>query len=189
MTRGLGAVFAAVLMLAGCAGPPLTIYTLALPPSTGPDTPLGKKPWVIAISRVTLPNDVDGSDILVRDGSVLRRSMTGRWGSRLSVGVTARLADRLAARFPQALVTVTPLTDTPNVSIRININRLDIEADGTGVLDADWMVVAANSHIPVRQQRVRITQQGSVTTDADIVNLLGALIDALAADIDPGTLR
>ncbi len=120
--------FVAAALLAGCAGPKLVTYTLTLPPATTPDTLLARKPMVISVSAITVPNDVDGTDVIVRDGSILRRSPTGRWASRLSVGVTSRLAERLAERYPQMLVTTTPVSDTPAMSIRINISRLDVGA-------------------------------------------------------------
>jgi uncharacterized protein len=85
-------------------------------------------------------------------------------------------------------VTTSPLSDTPTVSIRINVSRLDIGADGTAVLEADWMVVPASQRLPVRQQRVRVALQGPVATDQDVVTLTGQLADGLAAAIDAGAV-
>ena len=175
--------------LASCAGPPLTIYTLALPPATGPDPQLGRKPVVIAVSRITLQSDVDGTDIILRDGTVLRRSLTGRWGTRLSTGIAQRLADRLAERYTQALVTTSPLTDAPDVTLRINVSRLDIAADGTAVLEADWLVIPRNPRLPERQQRTRIVLQAPVATDADVVAVTGTLTDRLAEAVAQGIVR
>jgi len=187
MARWMPALMLTALLV-GCAGPKLVTYTLTLPPTTTPERMLPRKPLVISVPAITVPNDLDGTDIIVRDGSVLQRSRAGRWASRLSVGVTARLAERLAERYPQAVVTTTPVSDTPALSIRINISRLDVGADGTGVLEADWTIVPGNPRQPERQQRVRIVQSGAVATDADVVALLGQLVDALAADIDAGPL-
>ncbi len=185
--RGLFAL-AGGSVVASCAAPPLSLYTLSLPAAAGPEAPLGGKPAVIAVTRLTLPSDVDGTDLILRDGSTLKRSLTGRWASRLSVGMTTRLTERLAARYPRALVTASPLTEAPAVSIRIAITRLDISTDGSAVMDAEWVVVPANPRVPVRQQRARIALQGAVATDADIVALTGALVDRLAADIDVGAI-
>jgi uncharacterized protein len=180
--------FMAACLLTSCAGPRLITYTLTLPPATTPDTLLVRKPIVISVSAINVPNDVDGTDIIVRDGSVLQRSRTGRWASRLSDGVTSRLAERLAERYPQMLVTTTPVSDTPAVSIRINVSRLDIGADGTGVLEADWTTVPADPRQPERRRRVPLVQTVSSPPHADVVALVGQLIDALATDIDVGPL-
>ena len=107
---------ATALLLASCATPPLTLYTLGAPPIAADTAPLGRRPVVIAVARVTVPDELDTEDIVVRDGSTLRRSTRGRWASRLSLGITDRLTERLAERRPDALVTDRPLTDTPSVS-------------------------------------------------------------------------
>ena len=60
-------------------------------------------------------------DIIVRDGSTLHRSRQGRWASRLSLGITDRLTERLAQRWPRALVTDRPLTDRLRTRVLINI--------------------------------------------------------------------
>jgi uncharacterized protein len=179
---------AGALLLASCAGPALTTYTLALPPPAS-DIVLPPNAPVIVVSRITVPSDEDSTDITLRDGSVLRRSISGRWGSRLAVGMTTRVAERLAERFPKALVTTAPQTDAAAATVRINISRLDIGADGNAVLEADWSVVPGNAQIPARQQRTRIALQGPVATDQDVVTLTGQLADRLAAAIDLGTLR
>jgi uncharacterized lipoprotein YmbA len=177
-----------VLALAGCAAPALVLYTLAPAAPETPDTPLGRKPTVIAVSRVTLPDSLDTEDITFRDGNILRRSHSGRWASRLSLGITDRLTDRLATRWPQALVTARPLSETPTDRILVNISRLDVNDTGVAVLEADWMIVPADAHKPVMRNRARFTLQGAVQTDQDIVNLMGDLVDKLADAIDVGPM-
>ncbi len=190
MRRGwLGPVLLCWLMaLAGCAAPALITYTLAPSAPETPDTPLGRKPTVIAVSRVTLPDSLDTEDITFRDGSILRRSHSARWASRLSLGITDRLTDRLATRWPHALVTARPLTETPTDRILVNISRLDVNDTGVAVLEADWMIVPANAHLPVRRDRARFTLEGPVKTDQDIVTLMGELVDRLAQAIDVGPM-
>jgi uncharacterized lipoprotein YmbA len=175
---------AAALLLASCGAPPLTVYTLG-PPSTASDAvPLGGKPLVIAVGRVTIPDELDTGDIVVRDGSTLRRSTRGRWGSRLSLGITDRLTDRLAQRRRDALVTDRPLTETPSYRVLVNIARLDVSADGTATLDADWLILPRDSSVPTVRDRGHFTATGPVATDQDVVNLTGTLLDKLAAAID-----
>ncbi|HVZ08815.1 MAG TPA: PqiC family protein [Rhodopila sp.] len=178
-----------VLGLAACAGPPLTTYTITLPPNVTPEVPSSRQAPIVAVPRVLLPAEVDNTDLIVRDGSVLRRSITGRWGSRLAIGITYRLVERLAARYPQALVLSQEPTDATAMTLRVSISRLTVGSDGTGVLDADWAVVPRDDRSPERRQRTRIVLDGPVGTDQDVVALTGALVDRLAAEINLGTIR
>jgi hypothetical protein len=176
--------FAAGLLLSGCGSSPLTLYTLGASGGGSDSAPLGRKPVVIAVNRVSVPDELDTQDILVRDGNTLRRSLAGRWASRLSVGVTDRLTERLAARRPDALVTDRPLTDTPSYRVMINIGRLDVTAAGVATLDADWLVVPADPRSPTLRDRGRFSATGPVATDQDVVTLVGAVLDQLAGAID-----
>jgi len=181
---------AAAVVLSDCAAPAVTLYTLGVP-SAAPDTvPLGSKPVVIAIARVSLPDELDTEDLFVRDGSMLRRSHQGRWASRLSLGITDRLTERLMRRRPDALVTDRPLTETPAYRVLINIGRLDVSTDGRATLDADWLVVPNDATLPALRDRGHFAIAGSVATDQDIVTLVGLVVDRLADAIAlPGPRR
>nr|WP_294547322.1 PqiC family protein [uncultured Rhodopila sp.] len=180
---------AAALLLASCAGPPLTVYTLNVPVSAVDTGPLGTRAVVIQIVRVAVPDELDSQDIVYRNGDILHRSQVGRWASRLSLGVTDRLTERLAARRPDALVTDQPRADAATYRVLINISRLDVTASGTAVLEADWTIVPRDAAKPVLRDRVRLTASGPVATDQDVVTLVGGLLDRLAAAIDLAGLR
>jgi uncharacterized protein len=171
-------------LLASCAGPPLTLYTLNVSPIPAEAPPLGAKPLVIEIPRVTVPDELDNQDIVYRNGDILHRSSQGRWASRLSLGITARLARRLAARRPDALVTDRAQTESPTYRLLVNIDRLDITAAGTATLEADWIIVPHDVKKPIRRDRVRVNETGSVAKDQDVVTLIGRLVDRLADAID-----
>jgi uncharacterized lipoprotein YmbA len=181
---GFRRLFVALALLASsCAAPTLTLYTLDAPGMTIEQAPLGDKPVVIAVARVTVPDQLDTEDIVVRDGSTLRRSRLGRWASRLSLGITDRLTERLAAQRPDALVTDRPLTQTPTERILINISRLDVTAAGTAVLDADWLIVPRDPAEPTRRDRGQFSVTGPLGTDQDVVTLVGLVVDKLAGAI------
>jgi uncharacterized lipoprotein YmbA len=190
-----------VAFLGSCAAPPLTLYTLgtpsvstgaaplntqvgAAPTGKGADAaPLGNRPIVIAVARVTIPDELDTEDIVVRDGSTLRRSRLGRWASRLSLGLTDRLTQRLAERRPDAVVTDRPLTDTPAYRILVNIARLDVTTAGVAVLEADWLVVPRDPAAPTVRDRGRFTATEPGDTDQDVATLVGNALDQLARAI------
>jgi hypothetical protein len=180
---------AAALLLASCAGPPLTVYTLNVPSAAADGLALGSGAMVIQIVRVAVPDELDSQDIVYRNGDILHRSQVGRWASRLSLGITDRLTERLAARRPDALVTDQPLADAAAYRVLINISRLDVTAAGTATLEANWTVVPRDAAKPVLRDRVRLTANGPVATDQDVVALVGGLLDRLAAAIDVTGLR
>lgn len=174
------------LLLASCGAPPLTLYTLGTASQGGEARPLGRTSVVIAVARVTIPDELDMTDIVVRDGSTLRRSALGRWASRLSLGITDRLTERLGQRYPDALVTDRPLTEAPSERVLVNIGRLDVSTAGVATLEADWMVVPRDPARPTRRNRLHVSVTGPVATDQDVVTLVGTLLDRLAGAIDAG---
>lgn len=175
---------AAAVLLCACGAPPLTLYTLGTPATATDSAPLARKPLVIAVARVSLPDELDTDAIVVRDGSTLRRSMRGRWASRLSLGITDRLTERLARQRPSALVTDRPLTETPSYRVLVNIQRLDVSAAGRVTLDADWAIIPRDSTAPTRRDRGHFTASGPVATDQDVVTLVETVLDQLAGAID-----
>ena len=184
MTRFRWIPVLACLALANCAAPPLTRYTLAGTPAGGSGFgPLGKNPLVIVVGRVSVPDELDSADIVVRDGSTLRRSQSGRWTSRLSLGITDRITERLAARYPGMLVTDRPLSEAAADRVLINIGRLDVTTAGATSLEADWLVVPSGAGGRVTRARAAFHMTGPVATDLDVVTLVGLLVDRLAAVI------
>jgi uncharacterized lipoprotein YmbA len=173
---------AAALLLVSCAGPPLVLYTLNVPAPDAP--PPGPARLVIQVARVTVPDELDSQDIVYRNGDVLHRSQQGRWSSRLSLGITDRLTERLGARRPDALVTDQPQSDAATYRLLINISRLDVTAAGTAELDANWTIVPRDAAQPVLRDRVRLGAEGPVATDQDVVALVSGLLDRLAVAID-----
>ena len=99
----------------------------------------------------------------------MHRSHPGRWASRLSLGITDRLTDRLGARWPDALVTDQPQTEAATCRLLINISRLDVNAAGIAELDANWTIVPRDPAQPVLRDRVRLGAEGPVATDQDVV--------------------
>jgi uncharacterized lipoprotein YmbA len=181
--------FCVMLLLVCCAAPPLTLYTLALPPAPVAAAPLGAKPVVVALTRVMVPDELDTEEIVFRDGSILRRSQKGRWATRLSAGITGRLTSRLAERRPDLLFTDRPLSDSPSYRLLINIGRLDVNDRGVAVLDADWLIAPTDAAQPTRRQRAGFSVEGKVASDQDVVTLVGDLVDQLAGAINLSALR
>ena len=171
------------MLLAACAAPPLTLYTLGDQEGAAPAPPLGDHPVVVEVVRVSIPDDFDTEDILLHHGNILRRSKTGRWASRLSLEITALLTHDLAARYPQALVTDVRQLTSPADRLLISISQFDVTAQGQARLTADWQVVPENSDAKIVRARAQFSLSGAVATDQDVVTLEGELIKRLAASI------
>ena len=174
---------------ASCAGPPLTLYTLGAGHVEAASGGYNRSPVIIAIAPVSLPDELDNDDILVRSGASLHRSTRGRWAARLSTEVTDRVTAQLAARRPDALVTSTPQGQTPSYRVIITISRLDVTTDGHATLDADWSIVPGNPALSARRDRATFTLDGSVATDLGVVLLQRRAVDRLSRSIDLTSLR
>jgi uncharacterized lipoprotein YmbA len=171
------------VVLGSCAGPPLKLYTLGAGHAEAEGKAFNRSPVIIAVARVTLPDELDNDDILVRSGANLLRSSRGRWSARLSTEVTERLTAQLAARRPDALVTSTPQSQTPSYRIIITLNRFDVSVDGRATLAADWLIVPSDPAASPRRDRTTFTMDGSVATDRDVVLLEGRVLDRLGQSI------
>jgi len=183
------------LAITACASPPLTLYALGAAGGGGApaDTRLQPGATVIEVARVTLPDYLDTQDLMVRRGSALDTSHTGRWASRRSLGATELLAARLALTRPDALVTDQPQTTAPSYRLLVNVSRFDIAAEpagaGRATLEADWQIVPRDAARPTLRSRTSLDAAGPVGSDQDIVALETALLSRLADAIDITRLR
>ena len=181
MMRRLAALLA-IHLLSACAGPPLALYTLQVPQAGTARLPAMTR--IVAVTRVSTPDALDSQDILVRQGAILRRSATARWATRLSLGITDLITARLAARYPDALVTDQPQASGVTARLNIDISALDVGSDGTAVLTANWTLIPTDQARPVTRDRARIVQPGSVASDAAVVALIGQVVGLLADRIE-----
>lgn len=179
----------AMLPLSGCAAPALVLFTLAAPTAPTAGGALPTRLVVIEIARITLPDELDNEDILVRDGATLARSSTGRWASRLSLQVGERITQRLADRRPDALVVNRAQAQTPSYRVVINVARLEVLRDGSGMLEADWQIIPADAVQPVARDRGRFVSQGLAGGNDVVVARIGNLLDQLAQAINVAGLR
>jgi uncharacterized lipoprotein YmbA len=93
------------------------------------------------IRRVLVPDYLDTTDILMRDGSnEVKVNNTGRWDERLSQGLTRALVVDLAARLPFDAV-VLDTSSPAQQQVLITVNSLDLWPDGRCVLAATWTII------------------------------------------------
>ena len=184
------ALAAASVALSACAAPALSLYTLAAPGAARQQAPRPGRPMVIEVARVSLPDEIDSEDMLLRAGPTLIRSSTARWASRLSLQVTDRVTARLTERRPDALVVNRAQAQSPSYRIVINIARLDVLSDGSATLEADWQIFPADAAIPAFRDRGRFNaKQDASNSDPLLVAAIGDLLDQLASAINITALR
>jgi len=129
-------------MTACSSGPPL--HTFVLTPPAAPIAPVPDTASLterILIRRVIVPDYLDTTDILMRDGTnEVKVNGTGRWDERLSQGLTRALAADLAARLPSDAV-VLDTSSPAQQQVLITVNSLDLWPDGRCVLAASWTIL------------------------------------------------
>lgn len=177
------ALVATAFLATSCASPPLMIYTLEAAAPAAAASPSTGKFKVVEIRRAIVPDHLDNQDIMVRQGSTLVRSNRGRWASRLSLGATHFVTTELAQARPDILVTDQPQVEAPDYRVFVTISRLDVAADGTATLEADWLIVPRASGLPSQRRRGQFSATGAVATDQDVVSLNRSLLAQLSQAI------
>jgi len=174
-------VLAAVL--AACSSPSPVLYTIA--PVQGPVQPGGPK--VIALQQIATAHYLERSQI-VRSSENYRLDVMSNdwWGEPLSAMLSRVLTEELGQRLPQSTVIgeTGAVSASPDATIELNVQRLDEDAAGNVVLQAQASVSFKGRPGPVlRSFRFAVTPpaagvQGEVTA---ISTALGQLADGVAS--------
>ena len=177
------AALALAAILAACSSPNPVLYTVA--PAQGP-VQIGA-PKVIAIQQISLPRYLERSEI-VRSSENYRLDVMSNdwWGEPLGAMLTRILVEELTQRLPQttAFRESGAVTASPDATIELNIQRLDEDASGSLVLQAQASVNFKGQRAPVlRNFRFVVTPpaadiQGEVNA---ISTAVGQLADGLAS--------
>lgn len=177
------------LGLAGCAAAPLRSYVLAVP---GPvqAAPVTVVPaQTIELRPVLLPDHLDTSAMLRRNGSELVASRNGRWADRLSVGIRLALAADLQALRPDVAVVTSAPVGAPAGDVRrvsLDVDSVDLDAGGTLSLDARWTVETTRPPAVLARRQVRLLATGVGGGDAAQVAAMQGLLAQLAGSIARG---
>ncbi len=161
--------------LAGCASnPDQSVYVMAAPNSISSGPRAAAAGLALKLRPVILPDYLDTTDLVTRSGPHdIAASRTGRWGERLSKGVTRSLAADLCHRL-QAYV----VSDGPAVQIEVMISAFDVTT-AASVLTASWTVVwPGDGRPPVVGHGIFSATVAQPGSDLAVV---GAMTDAVAA--------
>jgi uncharacterized lipoprotein YmbA len=178
----------AMVALAACGGgaPPPQLYVLGDGVRPQPEAVSQLDDPVVEIKRVRLPDYLDTSDIVLRaDGGRIVASQTGRWGERLSVGVTRVVAASLGTRLPQLAVTTTPPLETPHWQVLIDVEAFEAQPGGPSVLSARWSLREGRGGQRLREERISLTAPIGNGDDAAVVAAMSRQLDELVGRIAP----
>ena len=190
--RAAGSLAAIGFVLTACGSgrPPPVTYVIGPPPVMRASTqPLIGRP-VVEVKPVVLPDYLDVSDLMVRrsDNAVVP-SVTGRWGERLSVGVTRALTLDLQQRLPGLVVTRIAPLDRPTLRVFVDIDDFEPRADGMVVLVARWRLVGPASLVSLAGERVSLTEPSTGSSDASMAAGMSRAVDDLAAPVAAAVQR
>ena len=176
------AVLGLLTVIAACSSPSPVLYTIA--PVQGPVQPGGPK--VIVLQQISTAHYLERSQI-VRSSENYRLDVMSNdwWGEPLAAMLSRVLTEELGQRLPQSTVIgeTGAVSASPDATVELNVQRLDEDASGNVILQAQASVSFKGRPGPVlRSFRFVVTPpaadiQGEVTA---ISTALGQLADGVA---------
>jgi uncharacterized lipoprotein YmbA len=193
MTRAAAGVLFGIL--AGCAGsPPRSLFVLSKPdsgaaaaaPAAAASAAAATGMPVLQVAPVLIPDYLDSTDIQWRVGEhELKASPTGRWGERLSVGISNALRSAIAARLPDDVIVSSRAAAKSEPRILITVDAFDAWPDGHCVLAANWTMTGPGGVNGSLDRGIFTAPANPVagSRDAAVVAGMSTVLDALAERI------
>ena len=180
MRRAL-ALATVLAVLGGCSDrPAMRSYVLG-DPSWRPD-PASPETGRAAVElrRVSIPDYLDTTDMVRRvDDNEILPSPTGRWGERLSLGLTDSLAAALARHRPNLAVTTMSSTSQGR-RVFVRMDAIDMDSSGRCRVVASWRITGG---VGLRTGRATFAETASASDDAAMAAVLTQVVDQLADQI------
>ena len=177
------AALAVSATLAACSSPNPVLYTVA--PAQG--SAQTGAPKVIAIQQISLPRYLERSEI-VRSSENYRLDVMANdwWGEPLGAMLTRVLVEELSQRLPQSTVfrESGAVTASPDATIELNIQRLDEDASGSLVLQAQASVNFKGQRAPALRSFRSVVRPSAADTPGEVAAIstaVGQLADGLAS--------
>jgi uncharacterized lipoprotein YmbA len=142
---------------------------------------------VVQLRRVLVPDYLDTTDMIERVGRYqLKSSSTGRWGERLSLGITHALGSDLTIRLPTNTVTFDHPAEKSVRQILVSVDRFDVWRDGHCVITANWSILETHGGAVLAEGRgnfVTTPVRGGNPGDGAIVAGMADAVSELADSI------
>lgn len=181
--RWIGAFGLAIAFAACSSSPEPVLYTIA--PIHG--TPQAGGPKAILLQQIGLARYLERSQI-VRSSENYRLDVMANdwWGEPLGAMLSRVLIDELGQRLPQSVVfgELGAVSTSPDATLALSVQRLDEDASGTVILEAQASVSFTGQKAPVlRNFRFTAPPSGpGVAGEVPAISAaVGRLADGLAA--------
>ncbi len=177
------------LALFACASPNPNLYTIA--PVTG--TVHQASPQVVVLQQIGLARYLERQQIVrSSENYKLDVSENDWWGEPLSAMISRVLIEELGQRLPQSTILAESgaVTISPDTTVELNILRLDQEAGGQVVLQAQASVSYKDQRDPILQSFRLTAAPSSPNVQGEVAAIsatLGQLADRLAPIIATGS--
>ena len=178
------ASLAIAIVVSACAGPPPELYVLGDAARPKPEHVSQLDDPIVEVKPVRVPDYLDTTDIFRREpGGRIVASQSGRWGERLSVGVTRAVATSLEARLPQLVVTTSPPLERPRWEVLIDLDAFEVQPGGLSVLAARWSIREGRGGQKLREERISLSAPIDRGSDQEVVETMTRQVDQLAGRI------
>jgi uncharacterized lipoprotein YmbA len=188
MTGGRLAAVALAAVLAACSSPSPALYTIA--PVQGQVQTGGPK--VVALQQISMARYLERSQI-VRSSENYRLDVMSNdwWGEPLGAMLSRVLIEELSQRLPQSTVIGESgaVSASPDATVELNVQRLDEDAAGNLILQAQASVSFKDRGAPVlRSFRFAVPppESGIAGEVTAISSAVGQLADGLASVLARG---
>ncbi len=175
-----------LLLLAGCASPDSTFYTLQPVPGAVSAQGAVAIARSVEVRRPGLAGYLDRSDVVLKDADYkLGLKETQRWAEPLADMIGRVLTEDLSQRLPQSNVFGQggAISADADVRVEVDIQRFDADASGTVTLAAQVALEAGRTHQPIATRHVVLTASpaspGAGALAATLSTLLGQLADTI----------
>ncbi len=178
----------ATLLLCSCGSFPLPkVYLLgdAGAPTPGVTDEGGFEGGLpdIGLMTVMVPDYLDTTDIIRRTAvNQVITSENGRWGERLSLGITDALAADLARRLPDVVIENQSAQESPR-RLKVEVERFEIADDGRCSITARWQVSSVAGKPLSNKEQGSFILAASSGSDAAAALAMTELIDQLAGQV------
>jgi len=174
----------AVLLLWGCGSYPLPkVYVLGDRAAAVAEVSSTNGLPVVEMKTVQVPDSLDSTDIdRLTGANQMIASPTGRWGERLSVGITQDLVATLSRQLPQVVIENRGAYE-PTRRLFVAISRFEISQDGRCVVSARWRLTDAAGKVLSDSEEATFIETAGSGSDAAAAAAMTVALDHLGAQI------